>query len=228
MGSQMIIFAISDLHGAAEKLEMVENRISSADLVVVAGDLTKHHTVDEAMQQLDIISSYNSRIVAVHGNWDNPQVREELQNRDICIHADGKTIDDIGFFGVGGSSPTPMNTPSEYSEKQIATWLKKGFDKIQHTSRKILVTHSPPRGIRDRTFFGMHVGSKAIRDFLESTIIDLCICGHIHEAHGTEQFHHTKVVNTGAIKNGRYCTIYAGTNFTVEHSAIRKHGIKFW
>ena len=130
MGSQMIIFAISDLHGAAEKLEMVENRISSADLVVVAGDLTKHHTVDEAMQQLDFISSYNSRIVAVHGNWDNPQVLEELQNRDICIHADGKTIDDIGFFGVGGSSPTPMNTPSEYSEKQIATWLKKGFDKI--------------------------------------------------------------------------------------------------
>jgi len=224
----MIIFAISDLHGCADKLEMVENRISSADLVVVAGDLTKHHTVDEAMQQLAVINSYNSNIIAVHGNWDNPSVLEQLQKKGICLHADGKIIGDIGFFGVGGSSPTPMNTPSEYSEKQITAWLQKGFAKVQNASKKILVTHSPPRGVRDRTFFGMHAGSRAISDFLESHLIDLCICGHIHEAHGTEQYNHTRVVNTGALKNGRYCTIYIGSNITVEHDAIRKHGIKFW
>ena len=81
----MIIFAISDLHGCADKLEMVENRISSADLVVVAGDLTKHHTVDEAMQQLAVINSYNSNIIAVHGNWDNPSVLEQLQKKGICL-----------------------------------------------------------------------------------------------------------------------------------------------
>ena len=53
----MILFAISDLHGTAEKLEMVSNAVSSADIVVLAGDLTKTHTVDEAENQLDIKSS---------------------------------------------------------------------------------------------------------------------------------------------------------------------------
>ncbi len=224
----MILFAISDLHGTAKKLEMVGNAVSSADIVVLAGDLTKTHSAEEAATQLDIISSYNPNIIAVHGNWDDLSVVDLLQKKNICIHGDGKIVRDTGFFGVGGSSPTPINTPSEYSEDEITSWLHEGYQKIKNAARKILVTHSPPRGVRDRTFFGMHAGSRAISSFLESHPVDLCICGHIHEAHGTEQFHHCKVVNTGSVKSGRYCTIYMGSRISVEHNSIRKCGIKFW
>ena len=49
--------------------------------------------------------------------------------------------------------------------------------------------------------------SKAIRLFIESERVDLCICGHIHEAFGAERSNDTLVVNSGAFKKGSYALI---------------------
>jgi Icc-related predicted phosphoesterase len=50
-----------------------------------------------------------------------------------------------------------------------------------------------------------------VKAFLATHPIDLCLCGHIHEAHGFEHFQNTLVVNTGSFKKGRYAIIEIGS-----------------
>ena len=55
-------------------------------------------------------------------------------------------------------------------------------------SRIVLISHAPPRGIRDRSFLGLRGGSHSVKAFLEEHPVSLCLCGHIHEAAGIERF----------------------------------------
>ena len=72
----------------------------------------------------------------------------------------------------------------------------------------ILMTHSPPHGTgMDRTEAGEHVGSKAIRKFIEREQPVLAISAHIHEAGGVDKIEGTTVFYPGAIFENFYGTV---------------------
>jgi Icc-related predicted phosphoesterase len=48
----------------------------------------------------------------------------------------------------------------------------------------LLITHSPPQGILDKTHKDKSAGSKSLRTFVEAIKPKLHIFGHIHESHG--------------------------------------------
>lgn len=48
----------------------------------------------------------------------------------------------------------------------------------------ILVTHSPPYGILDRSRGGRHIGSRAVRRLAGSALVRLHLFGHVHEDFG--------------------------------------------
>jgi hypothetical protein len=48
---------------------------------------------------------------------------------------------------------------------------------------------------------GLHVGSKAIHDFIKAFKPDLVVCGHIHEARGTDKIGETVMINPGQFPN---------------------------
>ena len=50
----------------------------------------------------------------------------------------------------------------------------------------------------------VHVGSTAVREFLEEAQPDICLCGHIHEARAVDRVGRTVVVNPGALAQGGY------------------------
>jgi Icc-related predicted phosphoesterase len=222
----MKILAISDIHGSLQPIEAGAKLIREADLIVIAGDITRGGTAEEARQILSHISQYNSNIIAVHGNWDRSEVRDLLKEWGYGIHATGREIDGIGFFGVGGSNPTPINTPSDYSEEELSDFLSRGYETVKHTERIILISHAPPRGARDRMFLGMRVGSKSVGEFLSQNRVDLCICGHIHEAHGQEQMHDTLVLNTGSFISGRYAIVDITDSIAIKLERIQKAKLK--
>ncbi len=203
----MNIIAISDIHGNLNVIDEISDQIKESDLVIISGDITKKGTRLEAKEVLNHIEKYNSNILAVHGNIDRSEVIQLLEEKGYCIHNTFRIIDDIAFFGVGGSSPTPMNTPTEYSEEKIMEYLHNGFKDINSASHIVLVTHTPPRGKRDRTFLGLRGGSKSIKKFIKSNKIDLCLAGHIHEAHGVTNLEDCIVANSGSFKKGRYLSI---------------------
>jgi len=97
--------------------------------------------------------------------------------------------------GLGYSSPTPFNTPGEYTEPQLARKL----NQFAGLSPLVLICHCPPRDtVLDQVRPGLHAGSTAVRDFLLREQPDYFFCGHIHEAVGvTAKIGRTHAMNVG-------------------------------
>lgn len=199
--------AMADIHGTMGMIERAADLIRGADLVIIAGDITHTGRVAEAREVIALVESFNRSILAVHGNWDEPAVEAYLRGAGIGLHASGRIVNGIGFFGLGGSSPTPIPTRTVYRENEIPGLLRRGAAEIAGTATRVLVSHAPPRGLRDRTFLYLRGGSKSLRAYIEREHVDLCVCGHIHEAGGIERFEDTVVANTGAFKKGSYTAI---------------------
>ena len=199
-GTQMKILAISDPHGNYSKINKIVGRAGDFDLVVIVGDITNFgpdEKVDELMEMFD------KPVLAIPGNCDQKSILKALDaSKAINLHAKAKQIGKIRFIGLGGSNPTPFNTPFELPEEEIEKVLEGMVCSAENTGDCgpiVLLTHAPPHGARDKLPFG-HVGSKAIRKFVDR--VDLIVCGHIHEAKGTEKIGKTVVVNPGEACKG--------------------------
>ena len=211
----MKLFVISDIHGATTPIEKAALLIREADLVIIAGDITRSKTRAEAAEVIACLEQFTTRILAVHGNWDRLEVKDFLEEKNYSLHGRGLMLDGVGFFGVGGSSPTPLHTATEYTEEEIALILRTGYAQVQAAAQVVLISHTPPRGVRDRSFLGLRGGSKSVRSFLEEHPVSLCLCGHIHEAAGIERFAKTIVANAGSFKKGRYLSVEIGSGIQV-------------
>jgi Icc-related predicted phosphoesterase len=217
----MKIFAISDIHGEKKYLNAAAELIGSSDLVVLAGDFSNIGNRKSAEELLSCIEQYNTNILAVHGNWDKKEVADLLEEKGYGIHGKGRIINGTGFFGVGGSNETPLNSASEYTEEAIMEFLETGYREIRDAESIVLISHTPPRKIRDKTFFGLSGGSASIANFVRRNHVDLCICGHIHEAAGIEYLDDCIVVNTGPIKKGKYSIIEIDDSVSVKLGKLK-------
>ncbi len=201
----MIILGLSDIHGDITKLDQVREPLSQADLVLLVGDITNFGKEKEATHILGIIMEQTSRILAVSGNCDFPEVDSVLEQKGISIHKSGTIINDIGFIGVGGSLPAPFKTPNEMSEDDFKEGLENAVSDFPKDIPIILISHHPPiNTICDRIGNGAHVGSNAVRQFIEDYQPLICFTGHIHEAEGIDHIGKTKIINPGKFRNRAY------------------------
>ncbi|GAH46051.1 unnamed protein product, partial [marine sediment metagenome] len=143
------------------------------------------------------------------GNFDRQEVEDYLTEQKISLHGHAFIREDIGIFGVGGSNITPLNTPNEYEENEIASFILQGYQKIKDIPFKLFVSHAPPFNTKvDMLQSGRHVGSTAVREFIEKYQPDLCVTGHIHEAKGEDYIGRTLIINPGMLKNRGYVKIF--------------------
>lgn len=212
----MRIIAVGCIHNDVESLLRFFDSISeqSFDVLVCPGDFTdgalpKGFSGPEiAKLILEELKSLGKPVLAVPGSWDG-NVVSLLEKEDVSLHGRGKIIDGVGFYGYGGAK-TPFGLPLEPSEQEITEGLKRAYDKIAKADIKIQVTHAPPaRTHLDTIPGGAHVGSEAVRKFLEDYQPQAAICAHIHEARGVDVVKNTKVVNTGRFPEGHYAVIEA-------------------
>jgi hypothetical protein len=204
----MKIISFGDIHEDYSNLIPLKNELENADLVIVTGDLTNFNGRKEAEKVIEAIMKYNENILAQLGNLDLPEVNDYLTEKGINLHRNGFIRDDVGIFGVGGSNPTPFNTPTEFSEVEIETFLHEGIDKVKDTKFKIMVPHMPPKDTKiDIISTGAHVGSQSVRDFILKHKPDISLSGHIHEARGRDKIENTIVFNAGMFREGGYVVI---------------------
>jgi hypothetical protein len=193
----MKIMALADIHSRLDYPRSVIEELRAVDLVIIAGDITNFGDHDEAKRVIEGISRHNANVLAVPGNCDRSGVARALNDYGMNLHATGRIVNDVTLMGVGGCNKTPFHTPTEYTEKEMERLLGE-FRRRPEMSKYILVTHAPPHKTKlDRMFIGFHVGSKAIRGFIEHFEPDLVICGHIHEAQGVDRIGKTVVLNPG-------------------------------
>ncbi|MEZ0329627.1 MAG: metallophosphoesterase [Dissulfuribacterales bacterium] len=198
----MKIIAFGDIHMEYGALQAVSG-LAGADMVIVTGDLTNFGNHEAAHQVISAIRDINPNIYAQPGNLDDVSVMTYLNELGINLHGRGFLFEDVGVFGVGGSNPTPFNTPTEFSEDEIGLLLEQGHATVSHARIKIMVSHAPPYDTAaDRISNGMHVGSKAVREFIERIQPDFCLTGHIHEARSLDRIGRTVIINPGMLGKG--------------------------
>ena len=202
------IIAFTDIHGSYDRVEEILREESSFDAVVIGGDLTTRGTTDEAGSVIQRLQNFGKPVLAVAGNMDLPSLDSAYETLGVNINARGVVIGDAGFFGVAGSPFTPMNTPYEISETEISQRATIGWRDVETARWKIFVPHAPPRGTAlDRILIGKHVGSLAVREFVELCQPDVLVCGHIHESRGVDTLGKTQMVNCGTAARGYYAVI---------------------
>jgi Icc-related predicted phosphoesterase len=204
----MRIIAFTDIHGAYDRIEEILRKELSFDVIVIGGDLTTHGTPAEAGSVIRRLQAFGVPVAAVAGNMDLPEFDAMYESLGVNINANAMIVGSVAFFGVSGSSFTPMNTPYEISEEDIAQRAEHGWRLAEAARWKIFVPHAPPKGTAlDKILIGKHVGSAAVRGFVEKHQPDVLICGHIHESRGTDVLGKSQMVNCGTAGRGHYAVI---------------------
>jgi len=205
--------ALGDIHDDFLTIKDIPE-LADADGIIISGDITMAGGVKQAKHILNKISEINPNVMAQIGNMDRGEVTNWLEEKGWNIHCKVKEIaPDLVVFGVGTSTFTPFATPSEFPESTFATWLEKSWETARKYKKTILVSHNPPANtLCDLIHPEFHVGSTAVREFIEEAQPDICICGHIHEARSIDQIGRTIIINHGAFSAGGYIVIRLNHN----------------
>jgi len=192
--------------------------LREADCAILTGDLTHFGDPPDAFRVVEAVRQFCPRVLAVTGNLDMPWVIDALRAEGISLHGEGRRLGDVGIFGCGGSNLTPMDTPTELEEEELAAVLERAHAVVADAPRRLMVCHTPPYDTRlDRLMNGTPVGSPAVRAFIERRRPDVAVVGHIHEGRGVDRLGSTLVVNAGAARDGGYVVVEDdGTRLTAE------------
>ncbi|MCD6319753.1 MAG: metallophosphoesterase [Candidatus Desulfofervidaceae bacterium] len=218
----MLLVAFGDIHGMVNYIDQIKE-LPQADWVIITGDLSNHGGRKEAEAIINHIKQYNPHILAQLGNMDRLEMDTYFTELGINLHGHGyKLTDNLAILGVGGSTPTPFGTPTEYSEEEIAAFLYTAYDEIKDVPHKILVSHTPPYGTNvDIVGRGEHVGSRVIREFIEKYQPEVCLTGHIHESRNVDKIGKTIILNPGTINLGYTLVSWDGTNLEAKLASYK-------
>jgi Icc-related predicted phosphoesterase len=190
------IVVISDTHSRHRHIV-----VPDGDVLVHAGDLTARGTLEELQafdQWLGTLPHAHKLVIAGNHDWvcaEAPSAMPLLLNNATYLCDTQVTIAGIRFYGSPWQ-PRFMNWAFNLDPpalRQVWANVPEGVD--------VLITHTPPLGMRDRTFRGEHVGCGELAAALPRIRPRLHCFGHIHEAYGQHTEGGTIFVN------GSCCTL---------------------
>ncbi|MGE4297323.1 MAG: metallophosphoesterase [Desulfovibrionaceae bacterium] len=207
-GHEAYWIGFGDIHNSVDNVRRIPD-LGAASGVILSGDLTNRGGAAEARRILDAVRAHNPAVFAQIGNMDTAAAQAFLEAEGVNIHARTTQLaPGVGMVAVGHSTPTPFGTPSEVQDRQLELWLEEALYQARAYDTLLLVAHTPPYGTAaDLLPMGQHVGSQAVRDFIEAVQPDVCLTGHIHEARCVERLGKTTIINPGMLAQGGYAVI---------------------
>lgn len=197
----MRILVFSDIHQDYAALEKLVQ--TPADWYVSAGDLANFGKgLDRCA---DILAPIGEKLWVMPGNHETVDENTAFCGRYGFRDLHGKSFEAAGHHiaGLGYSSPTPFQTPGEYSEAEI----EKRLAPFAELKPLVLICHAPPKDTDlDAVNTEIHAGSTAVRAFVDAHQPVHMFCGHIHEGAGLGvELGATKARNVG--KKGYLLTL---------------------
>lgn len=212
----MRIAYLVDIHGRFEAVPEALAEIRDVDLLIIGGDITTGGTADDAERAIEGWRPLAPRLLAVAGNMDSAAIDARLAELGVSLDGRGFAFEDVGVFGVSAAPISPLRTPYELADDELERRIEVGFAAVAGCRLKVFCPHAPPLGTAcDRLASGEHVGSAAIRAFVEREQPDVVLCGHIHEARGEDAIGRSKVVNPGPARAGHYALLEIGDEIAV-------------
>jgi len=169
----MKILCVSDYHRLKELADAVEKLAAKekVDVIVNAGDFLSEDFANK------VLGKTKFRTFVVCGNWDRDL---KIKNKNVTI-LENQLAEYNGLYFAGLDW-------GHYSEIEK---LAKGID----PRKLIVITHDPPYGILDVSFFGSNAGMPELREVMEKVKPALHVFGHIHESAGFMKHKGTLYVN---------------------------------
>ncbi len=218
----MKIVVLTDIHGAYDRAEAIVRR-EAPDAVIVGGDLTTVGSVDEARKAIVRLRTVCSSLWCVAGNMDLPAHDDLFLTMGVSINGRGVILDNVGICGASAAPHSMLHTPYEVAEEEIGRRLRSGYRDIQQAAVRICVPHAPPYGTKvDIIHSGLHVGSTAVREFIEEAKPHVVLCGHIHEGRGRDHLEGTQIINCGSAAHGYYASVTTDKDLRVESMHMPK------
>lgn len=196
---------LSDIHG---RVSILRNIVKNAeyDVAFVAGDVS-NYSGGAYREVLELLSQSVPLVVAVPGNVDPPEIARLGLSNVLVIHNDVVEVGRLAVAGTGGGIGFSFWGTPYLTDTHILSFIKELEEVLMSRSLvpHVFLTHTPPKMTRlDRIYSGEHVGSKIIREFLETHTPILHLCGHVHEGRGVERIGRTVSVNPGPAMAGYY------------------------
>jgi Icc-related predicted phosphoesterase len=176
----MRIVALGDTHGLHDQLA-----VPAGDVLIHAGDIGRRGTLEE----LRAFNEFLGRLphphkILVAGNRDyyfesHPTESRSLLTNAVYLQDEEISVDGIRIYGSPWQPPfmnTAFNLPRGRPLREKWALIPEGID--------ILVTHTPPYGIGDRTSRGESVGCRDLLEAVRRIKPKLHIFGHVHERYG--------------------------------------------
>jgi Icc-related predicted phosphoesterase len=176
----MRIVLFSDTHGLHEGLT-----VPPGDVLIFPGDAGRRGPLEELRAFNDFLGRLpHPHKLFVAGNRDYFFQRQPEESRAILTHAvylqdEELTIDGVRIYGSPWQPPfmnTAFNLPRGEPLREKWAMIPAGID--------VLVTHTPPYGIGDRTSRGESVGCEELLAAVRRIKPKLHVFGHIHEGYG--------------------------------------------
>ena len=197
----MKFLVVSDIHGNTAVTDWANSIADEEDVdfIIVLGDITDFGP--EKVAEM-ILAPLEKDVYSIPGNCDPPSVHDTISGWTVDMHGKTTNIDGFHIAGLGGSNPSPFNTPFELDEDSIYKILKP-----ISKEGMILMVHAPPYGINDMIPAGFNVGSRSILKIVDEFRPILVLSGHIHEDYGAKYVNGTTFVNPGPAKDGMYAIV---------------------
>ena len=206
------IAAVGDVHYDQKSRNRLRSQFEAlegrADLLLIAGDLTQHGTVEEAEALIDDLRGLPVPVVSVLGNHDyhsdqNEQILSLLRDNGItALEGESvefkireQTVGVMGIKGFGGGYSGACVT--EFGEREVKSFahhgrvqaeiLRRGLESLD-TDYRFALTHFSPV---DSTLLGERreiypfLGSYLLAEAIDAAGCDGAFHGHAH--HGLER-----------------------------------------
>lgn len=191
----MKIVFISDTHGKHRKAS-----IPDGDLLIHGGDVTN----GREGQMLDFLNWLaalpHTYKIFIGGNMDrmlevdSVKYHNMLPENTFYLENENLTLEGLHLWG----SPMIPKFVGAFNRKrgeELMAYWEKIPDDVD-----ILITHTPPYGILDRTSRGLSVGCEDLRKRINELHPRLHLFGHIHESYGKEEHNDTVFANGSFVR----------------------------
>lgn len=198
----MKIVCIADLQGNCR--DVTPDLLPKGDMLLIGGDLAGWGSLEELEEVNDWLGTLDYKYkVIVAGNHDQALRTTDghkLFTNATYLENELVEIEGLRIFG------SPANEMNQYRYNGDWAFCDPAFIELSAVllpeDVDIFLTHGPVYGFVDKVRSGNSVGSREMRSAVLKKKPKYVVCGHIHEAHGIEEYFGTTFVNA-AICNER-------------------------